>query len=158
MILLESAADYPATVPQIVQKRAPDGSGAPQPLHGPADWSTGRAALGSSGGRGGGGGSTGAAEPDAGATGAGAGAAVGAAGAAAPAVPAAAGATGATSDCPHEGQTVQAGSSITLRQFWQRRGANGSTWPQNGQARTARSMNLSQYGHGCLKVGIRPLL
>jgi hypothetical protein len=135
-----------------VQKRAPAGNGAPQPLHGPADWRTGKAALGSSGGRGGVGGSTGAADPDDGAaeTEAGGGAGV-------PAV-AAASAAGATSDCPHDGHTVQAVSSMILRQFWHRLGANGSTWPQNGQARTARSMNLSQYGHGCLKVGIRPLL
>jgi hypothetical protein len=51
---------------------------------------------------------------------------------------------GAISDWPHDGQTTQVGSSTILRQFWQRLGANGSTWPQNGQAATARSMNLSQ--------------
>jgi hypothetical protein len=72
--------------------------------------------------------------------------------AAAPGAAAAGG--GAISDCPQVGQTTQAGSSTTLRQFWQRFGANGSAWPQYGHAATARSMNLSQYGHGCLKVGI----
>jgi hypothetical protein len=41
-----------------------------------------------------------------------------------------------------------------LRQFWQRFGENGSTTPQNGHADTTLSMNLPQYGHGCLKVGI----
>ena len=51
---------YPATVPQIVQKRAPAGRGAPQPPQGPADFNTGAAASGESGGLGGGGGSTGA--------------------------------------------------------------------------------------------------
>ena len=53
---------YPATVPQTVQKRAPAGSGAPQPPHGPADLSTGAAASAESGGRGGGGGAAGAEE------------------------------------------------------------------------------------------------
>jgi hypothetical protein len=67
-------------------------------------------------------------------------------------VPAAGG--GANSDCPHDGHTTQAGSSTILRQFWQRFGENGSTTPQNGHADTTLSMNLPQYGHGCLKVGI----
>jgi hypothetical protein len=57
---------------------------------------------------------------------------------------------GAINDWPHDGHVIQAGSSMILRQFWQRFGANGSSWPQYGQAATARSMNLSQYGHGCL--------
>jgi len=51
---------------------------------------------------------------------------------------------GATSDWPHDGQVIQAGSSMILLQFGQRLGENGSTWPQYGQAATARSMNLSQ--------------
>jgi hypothetical protein len=51
---------------------------------------------------------------------------------------------GAISDIPQPGHTVQAGSSTILRQFWQRFGAKGSTWPQKGQAATTRSMNLSQ--------------
>jgi hypothetical protein len=58
------------------------------------------------------------------------------------------------SDAPQAGQTTQPGSSTILRQFWQRFGANGSTRPQNGHAATILSMSLSQYGHGCLKVGI----
>jgi hypothetical protein len=37
---------------------------------------------------------------------------------------------GAISDWPQVGHTTQAGSSMILRQFWQRFGANGSTWPQ----------------------------
>jgi hypothetical protein len=99
-----------------VQKRAPAGRGAPQPLHAPADFSTGAAASGESGGLGEGGGSTGAAEAEVvaagwGCTGAGAGAGTGAP------VPVvvAPGATvpggGAINDCPQLGQTVQAGSS-----------------------------------------------
>jgi hypothetical protein len=43
---------------------------------------------------------------------------------------------------------------MILRQFWQRFGENGSTWPQYGHATTALSINLPQYGQGCLKVGI----
>jgi hypothetical protein len=62
--------------------------------------------------------------------------------------------TGAVSESPHEGQTTHVGSSTIFRQFRQRFGANGSGWPQNGHAATALSMNLSQYGQGCLKVGI----
>jgi len=58
------------------------------------------------------------------------------------------------SDAPHDGHTTQAGSSMILRQFRQRFGANGSTRPQKGQAATTLSISLSQYGHGCLKVGI----
>lgn len=57
---------------------------------------------------------------------------------------------GARSETPHEGQVTQAGSSTILLQFGQRLGLNGSTWPQNGQAATILSMNLPQYGHGCL--------
>jgi hypothetical protein len=56
-------------------------------------------------------------------------------------------------DCPQDGHVAQSVSTI-LRQFWQRFGANGSGWLQYGQAAAARSMNLPQYGHGCLKVGI----
>ena len=55
----------------MVQNRAPVGRGAPQPLHGPADFSTGAAASGESGGLGEGGGSTGAAEAEADAAGCG---------------------------------------------------------------------------------------
>jgi hypothetical protein len=62
--------------------------------------------------------------------------------------------TGPDSDWPQPGQTTQAGSSMIRRQVVHLFGENGSTWPQNGQAATARSMNFSQYGHGCLKVGI----
>jgi len=35
--------------------------------------------------------------------------------------------TGAMSDCPHDGQTIQAGSSTILLHFWHRFGANGSS-------------------------------
>jgi hypothetical protein len=63
--------------------------------------------------------------------------------------PAAAGG-GASSENPQEGQVTQAGSSMILLQLAQRLGLNGSTWPQNGQAATILSMNLPQYGHGCL--------
>src|SRR5450759_2136459 len=46
---------YPATVPQTVQKRAPAGSGEPQPPHGPADLRAIGAASALRAGRGGGG-------------------------------------------------------------------------------------------------------
>jgi hypothetical protein len=67
---------------------------------------------------------------------------------------AAASITGAISELPHDGHATQLESSMTLRQVTQRFGANGSGCPQNWHALTALSMNLSQYGHGCLKVGI----
>jgi hypothetical protein len=67
---------------------------------------------------------------------------------------AAASITGTISGLPHDGHATQLESSMTLRQARQRFGANGSGCPQNGHALTALSMNLSQYGHGCLKVGI----
>ena len=118
----------PAIVPQIVQKRAPEGSGAPQPAHLPAG-AGGRGSrlglgrsrrlraascgVGAAGGGGRGGLPGGAASRSRGAK---------------SAVPAPGG--GATSDAPHDGQTTHAGSSTILRQVWQRFGENGSTCPQ----------------------------
>jgi hypothetical protein len=140
----------PAIVPQIVQKRAPDGSGAPQPEHFPAGACAGAAAGPACGA---------AAGATAGPETWGFGTGVPAAGAepapvaVLPGVPAA-GVTGAISDIPQDGHTTHAGSSMILRQFVQRFGENGSTCPQNGQAATILSMNLPQYGHACLKVGI----
>jgi hypothetical protein len=137
-------------VPQIVQKRAPDGSGAPQPEHFPAGACAGVAAglaWGAAAGA--------TAGPEAWGFGTG----VPAAGAeptpaAAPAGVPGTGATGATNDMPQDGHTTHAGSSMIFRQFVQRFGENGSTCPQNGHAATILSMNLPQYGHACLKVGI----
>jgi hypothetical protein len=57
---------------------------------------------------------------------------------------------GASKENPQEGQTTQAGSSTILLQLAQRFGANGSTAPQKGHAATIFSMNLPQYGQGCL--------
>lgn len=146
---------YPATVPQTVQKRAPAGSGEPQPPHGPADLRAIGAASALRAGRGGGGAVGAPGVPPTGVAGV-----VGTVAAAGLPVVVAPGAaltitgTGAISELPHDGQTTQDGSSTILRQVRQRLGANGSAWPQNGHAATDLSMNLSQYGQGCLKVGI----
>jgi len=124
-------------VPHTVQKRAPAGSGAPHPLHGPADLSTGAAASAESGGRGGGGGSISAdaGPPDGTALDAACAEAARAEVAApVPATPVVAGPTGAAgptgfpsgpnvggggaiNDWPQLGQTVQAGSSTIFWQF-----------------------------------------
>ena len=118
----------------MVQNRAPAGSGAPQPPHGPADLRATGAASELRGGRGGGGAACGVGETTAGAVGAVV--AAGLAGALGPPGGVALGAaftitgTGAISDSPHEGQTTHVGSSTIFRQFRQRFGANGSGWPQ----------------------------
>jgi hypothetical protein len=129
---------YPAIVPQIVQKRAPEGSGAPQPLHLPAA----AAAIGVAAAIGAAAGAGAAGEAEGRPAG-------GAACCGAPFAPAAGGGAG-TSDAPQDGHTFQAGSSTILRQAWQRLGLNGSTAPQYGQAAAILSMNFPQYGHACL--------
>jgi hypothetical protein len=164
-------------VPQVVQKRAPAGNGAPHPVQnlpaagGGRGWATGAGGSPADvapggdvcGGAAVGGGAADRVSAAVGGTAAG-GKPAGAGGRAgtaicAPVVPIAAGeiVSDEVSVRPHFGQAIQPGCS-DARQSGHRPWPNGSVTPQNGHATSAPSMYFPQYGQGCLNVGIRTLL
>jgi hypothetical protein len=140
---------YPTRVPQSWQNLAPAGRGAPQPAHRAA--AAGAAVVVgvaiAAGGDGGGGAAAGGGAAD-----------FELAAISAPVVPIVAGEipSADVSVRPHFGQAIQPGCSWA-RQSGQRPCPNGSVTPQNGHATADPSMNLPQYGQGCLNVGITTL-